>query len=465
MKKWWIFAVLAHAAAFGQPAVPKPDSFAYQSRIDLAGSAPFHQLVLPLAVYQGVRQADLADLRVFNGQGEVVPHALIRSEPVTTSQVTETPLPLFPIIAPSGKREGTADLLVQVRRNADGTLISVREPQASAAAQGVVVQGALLDASHAAAGVRSLKLEVGPTATPFHPLTVETSDDLQHWRLLKGDAQLVRLEHEGRRVEKNTVEWEADAGKYIRVLWRTPEQAPAITSAMASATRVATAAPAMTWTEPMAPVRTQNDSYEYTWQGRLPLEQLRIGLAQPNTLAPIRIQYFVPAASRRDRDSWETLAQTVAYRLQSPQGDVRSPDIPLNRPALDSLRLAVDGRIGGIGGAPTLQIGFVPDVLVFLARGEGPFKLAWGAAGVQNAALPASTLIPGYRGDTKLDALTARLQPVAIDAAPRAPAADARTVGPASKQVLWIVLIAGVLLLAGMTWALVKQMKSVRSGD
>jgi hypothetical protein len=150
--------------------------------------------------------------------------------------------------------------------------------------------------------------------------------------------------------------------------------------------------------------------------------------------------------------------------LQSPQGEVRSSDIVLNVSAVDRLRLTVDARSGGLGNAtPTLQIGFVPQVLVFLPRGEGPFTLAWGAPSVTDATLPAATLIPGYRSDQPLAASPATLQPVAVTApsavAPSAVAPRAATATVASTGVLWSVLIAGVLILAGMVWALVKQMK------
>ena len=71
-------ALLATSAAAQSPLTP--EDFAYRSVISLSGAGPFHQVALPLAVYEGVTSADLADLRVFNGQGEVLPYALLRSE-------------------------------------------------------------------------------------------------------------------------------------------------------------------------------------------------------------------------------------------------------------------------------------------------------------------------------------------------------------------------------------------------
>ena len=129
-------------------------------------------------------------------------------------------------------------------------------------------------------------------------------------------------------------------------------------------------------------------------------------------MAPVAIQRLVvDHGRRRERSFWQSLAQTVVYRLNSPEGEIRSPEIVLNSHSESQLRLAFDARGGGIGNVPpTLQVGFVPQQLVFLARGEGPFVLAWGAAKVENAALPVTTLVPGYGADKKLAASPATLQ-------------------------------------------------------
>ena len=62
-------------------AAPAPEDFA--SGLDLPGAADggAYSVALPLAVYEQLTRADLADLRVFNGPGEVVAHALRRPDP------------------------------------------------------------------------------------------------------------------------------------------------------------------------------------------------------------------------------------------------------------------------------------------------------------------------------------------------------------------------------------------------
>ena len=204
-----------------------PQSFTHQTRIELTGTGPFYQFIVPMAVYLGIERNDLGDLRVFNGQGEVLPHALLRPATTSVTQAKETPVPMFPIIGDQDPQEAMA---LEVRRNQDGTLVSLRTSTATPQRTGVV-RGLVLDTSRIRGDIRSLHLKMGDVTTPFHALSVETSNDLQQWRLLKNDAQIVRLTHAGQHIEKTTLEWNSVADKYLRLLWRSPELAPAILSA------------------------------------------------------------------------------------------------------------------------------------------------------------------------------------------------------------------------------------------
>lgn len=482
MKPAWVLTMLLCSAAVPAPSPPvRPDAFAHQARIEASGSGPFHELVLPLAVYQGVRRQDLGDLRVFNAAGEVLPHSLIRAEPTAVAQTQETALPLFPLLAATSPHNPAVrdDVSVEIRRKGDDTLVAVRQTERRAAPgtappTAPLMRGVVLDASQVQGQMRGLRLAFGASSQPFHPFTLESSDDLQHWRMLKADAQLVRLEHAGQQIERSHVDWDGPAGKYLRILWRTPQQAPTLNAAFAQTRQTANNPANPVWSAPLAPTRSQNDDYEYALPGQMPLQQLRIGLPQANSLAPLTVQYWVPETRHRHRNHrpyWQTATQTVVFRLQTPQGEVTSPDVLLNLPAQARLRLVVDKRGGGLGQVrPTLQIGFVPQRLVFLARGEGPFHLAWGAQKVADSALPVTTLIPGNAGDKPFAASLAQLHPMALPGSGVSSAGAPAAVGSSvrgfvdgsptlSRSALWAVLLAGVAVLAGMAWLLVKQMK------
>lgn len=94
---------------------PTPQSFAYGLELAISGSNPFHELELPLEVYQNVTRTDLGDIRVFNGNDDIVPHLLRkptrkfnRDGAISTSLQSTTGVPTFrahrsPSLIPTAK--------------------------------------------------------------------------------------------------------------------------------------------------------------------------------------------------------------------------------------------------------------------------------------------------------------------------------------------------------------------------
>lgn len=464
-----IFAALLATPASAEAPLG-PTSFAHQAGIKLSGVGPYHQVALPLAVYAGASRADLGDLRVFNGQGEVLSYALLRREAQAETTRSEVAVPFFPLLVPGPAATGEGEVAVTVRQGTDGTLVSVQRP-AAGAKSGTLVRGVVIDASQLSGSIRSLRLLTAPSAVPLHRYAIESSPDLQRWRPLKRDAQLVHLEHRGHRVDSDTVEWDSPADRYLRLLWADPGQAPEVSAVRLGVVETSFRQPQRIWSADIAPASVQGGVYDYAWVGQLPLDKLRINLPQINTLAPLAIQRQTTRFSRhrqRAEAHWETLTRTVAYRLQSPQGELRSDDIALHAGVENRLRLTVDAQGGAIGSEPPkLQIGFVPHVLVFLARGEGPFVLAWGASAVERADLPAATLMPGYDGRGQLSAAPASLAPLDTLAGPAAAPAGKATAGDGSlpaRWILWAVLGVGLLVLGAMARALTRQLRQDAAG-
>jgi hypothetical protein len=220
--------------------------------------------------------------------------------------------------------------------------------------------------------------------------------------------------------------------------------------------------------------------FEYQLPGQLPLEQLRINLPQVNLLLPFELQrescgYYTRRHGQRPQQecSWQTVLRDVAYRLQAGQGEARSGDLALSENIIGGrLRLRFDPRSGSIGhDAPTLQAGFVPLEVVFLARGAAPYSLAWGSTDVTPANLPLATLLPGYRSGTASPGSPASVQvtalaPIAATANGK-PAKESAAAAPGqSKWLLWSVLGVGLLALGLMARSLLAQLgKAKEAGE
>jgi hypothetical protein len=193
--------------------------------------------------------------------------------------------------------------------------------------------------------------------------------------------------------------------------------------------------------------------YWFDLQGQFPVDRMRLELPQQNTVA--RVAFL----SRPDpKQPWRAVINAVVYRLARQGGDVVSPDLAIFSGTDRYWLLRVDQTGGGLGnGTPKLSVGWVPQKLVFAARGNGPFQLAYGSAVALPATYSIETLVPDWRTEPRPRLGTAQALPeqlLAGEAALRPkPKRDYKVWG------LWAALVAGVLLLAWMAWRLARQMQ------
>ena len=105
-----------------------------------------------------------------------------------------------------------------------------------------------------------------------------------------------------------------------------------------------------------------------------------------------------------------------------------------------------------------LEIGWVPEQITFLARGSGPYQLAFGSAVANNAEQPVAELLRTLdRSETKVTPTAARIGERVVLGGD-----SSLHPGPAPlpwrRILLWAMLVGGVGLLAAMAMGLVRQM-------
>jgi hypothetical protein len=191
------------------------------------------------------------------------------------------------------------------------------------------------------------------------------------------------------------------------------------------------------------------------------VERIRFLLPQINTLTPAQI-----LARNNDKQPWHKLSDTVLYRLASKGAEFLSPDIDLEGEAISELQIKLDARAGGVGSTPPqIKFAIQPQQLVFLARGNGPFTLAWGMAGATANTLPLATLVPAYRYQDGLPGNLASIDVNKIDSTK--PLADRDTTNTQMdptiqrKWLLWGVLVAGSAALLLMAWKLIRTNENI----
>jgi hypothetical protein len=472
-------------AAQAQPVTSAP--------IALQGAGPYHRLTLPLAIYGRAAYGDLSDLRVRNAAGHAVPYAWLGNEAAAPRMASQA-VPIFAL--PDNAASGDTALAFSVRP--DGSLALGSK---SAAKPNDAVRW-LIDVSQVKGRLLQARFEIAPDARGLFGFRLEASDDLRQWRPVGGDEQLLRLTHGGQTIERMAV----DLGlrtRFLRLRWSDPQHAAPLAKVEVDSVQEVEPVAPIEWSGALKPERCAHDYCDYLLPRGLPMQSLRIDLADINTLAQVGVSGLVDAAPvsatpsqfvprnplyalRHQQPRTTTLPtgpgevpllDTVVYRLAQADGEARSPVLALDGAAYSRLRLRTSGPVSVLGATPPIiTVGATPRTLVFLAQGSAPFSLTWSATpakdSVQGAApgapLALSTLIPGYAADTRVaaDHASVTLPVAAVEAvvvAPTPAVPVAATHDPSRKWWLWGALGGGLLLLAGMARSLFASLRNNRA--
>lgn len=442
-------AVVALAPA-AWAAEPRPEAFGWSAPLALEGREAVYAAELPLAVYAGTLRRDLGDLRVFNGAGEAVPHALTAVAPPDAQARPLVELPIFPLWTAADAEVGA--LAVRIEQGKGGTIVGVQGADKSPRRPRLA--GYLLDASAVAEPLQALHVAWETPAGGFAGrVRVEASDDLARWAGVVADAPLVDLRHAGQTLAQRRIALGRAKARYLRISWAASQQTPQFTRVSAELEPARPALP-RAWHSAAGVALERPGEYLFDLGGHAPFDRLRLELPDANVVVPV--EFLVRSTPEAP---WRRVAAATVYRLVQRGETYASADTEIAPTRERHWLVRADVRGGGFGaGAPRLTAGFVPQRLLFVARGEGPFTLAFGAAGVAGAALAPSALVPGADNEVALKAAHATIG-TARERAQAQAAWYALAPGTWKRIALWAILVAGVAVLGWMAWRLGRRME------
>ena len=438
----------------------------------LAGTGPYYTLDVTLPARQLSASASLADLRVRNAAGETMAFAWVDvSTPPPVLQ--RVPARLYKVPLP---------------------------PSAASATAGAPRQAWIVDTQETGDDLLHLDLGLEHDTQGVYTLAIEASDDLQHWRALQLDAQLVQLEalpqvgaagalatQAGReRLGSDGIDLDEVPARYLRLTTTPRSGIPPLVSATITRTPHRPAPPPLQWSDPIAASVCEATSCDYPLPRNAALAAVQIAPSDVDTIGQVMVMGQVDAdrlppprhsllrgplhalrlkaerAPTQAGMAWDSAAMANVYWLTQPSGapDLHSPPVRLDGAPWRMLRLETFGPITQLGhAAPTIRIGIRPRQLVFVARGAGPFVLARAPANEPTAPMPLAQLMPGRAPDAALPEATATL--AAASPAPSAASVAASTAAskpaPSRAPWLWAALLAGLALMGGMAWSLLRK--------
>jgi hypothetical protein len=448
---------LATSATGTEQAPPKPLDFASGIPLELESGHALYETVLPTAVYRGVTRPDLGDVRVFNAAGQIAAHTVRRPTASGGPPPTEVSLAIFPLYAEQHERP--EQLAGRIVRRADGAIVELKLGNKTKAERRLVSY--LIDASALQEPIQSLLLD-WPTRDGrlLMRLDVTQSDDLVHWRAAATGATVASLRYGSHALEQRTVKLANVKAKYLQISWdssHAPLQLSRVTAQLAGKIEE----PEPEWTR-VTGTRDEEEAGAYVFDlgGYLPVERVRVVSAERNTMLQVSLSSRVSADGE-----WQTRARGLAYDLQVEGERLRSAPFEVGTAVRARYwRLVVAHAEESLGNsAPQLEIGWFPDQLLFVARGEGPFLLAYGNASIGPAPMGAEDLLRGSAiGEQTMKIASAQA------GAPRILGGEARLRLPEppppplpwKQWALWAVLVLAVIVLGWFALRLFQQLKT-----
>jgi hypothetical protein len=439
------------------------NDFAYGVEVTTTGEAAAYRVALPLAVYQAVVHADLSDVRVFNERGEPVPYRLERPRSQSTAQVTQTPLPLFTLRGDPGKALDAVRVTIEAGNTRVEVPASTRSLSNSTSASSSTARSAssgtadlpvasyVIDARSLSAPVAAFNLSWPADAPDFAGhVRIEASDDLGMWHTVVFNAPIANLHAGDARIIERRAELTPTKAKYWRLSWPDTPATFELTSVTAEPARDQVDVTRETVTVGGNPVAGKRGEFEFDLGAKLPVDRLTLELPEQNSI--VEVEMLSRAAPQ---STWRHVTRTGFYRLKNAANAELTNGLVAIEPTSDRYWLArVDMRGGGLGpSAPKLRAGWLPHDIVFLARGTGPFTLAYGSSAAQSVA--ALSGVP-----TTIAVANAALgEPHALGGAVRLEPVHQKLNFWSKTTVLWTVLAVGVAVLAFMAYRLARELK------
>lgn len=428
------------------------DDYAQQWPLTLGqADAGAYRVVLDSAVYQQLQSPALKDLVVTDVEGTPVAAALFDAEQPIAKAAGTKRVPWFALPSPFDPQPSDIASISEI--GADGSLRRVTLSNSNPTSNGVATSF-LVDISRLREPVHALQIAwIEGQETFDRPYRVSASDDLKRWRTVQDDAHLIELRNKDERIVRNRIEFQDVQAKYLRLDPLCRDNCSLdLVEVFAEPTSVATQS--WQWQDLAGKRVVSNDGsvfYEYEVKGRFPFELADLLLIGNST------NEWVLQSRDDQKKEWEVVApQLITFQLEGPAA--RSPP-----QALDGLRRDHYWRLqatnGPVNAAPTLRLGYRPEVVIFLAQAKPPYALLAGSARSSRVDAPLTQLLNALRAQRGQD-----WQPATATLGSGSALSGAQTAltpAPVERDwkawLLWALLIGGALMVAGFAFSLLKK--------
>lgn len=409
---------------------------------------PVCTLEIPDTVYRTVTRGDLGDIRIFNKEARVVPHAF-RYPETREKENKRVSVPVFPV---HGKISDAKDgFSMQVKTDENGAIVDIRSDQETGSY--AIIHYYLLDMTEIQGSPRALSFFWKKGEKGFaEVLSISQSSDLVHWNPLHQQASIAELYFGGHHLIRKRFPLPGKTENYLRIYWpKTLENVRLVRVEAELSGGIRKPEHKSARIRPVA-VSGASGSFLYDTGGKFPVNLLRLVMPEKNMAKKARIL----SSDQKDK-GFIPLANQVFYTIVIEGKTYETEPVRINQTSRRYYKVILPGDTPE-SLAPDLEIQWVPHEVFFLAQGQGPYLLAFGSAGILPPETGIRWLLRDF--DKNRKGLIGK-----VKTGKQVPLGGEKRLHPPKKAVNWkkwavfLVLIFGVLLLGWAAFTLYRQIE------
>lgn len=407
------------------------------------------EVVIPTTLLERLERDDLGDIRVFNAEGQAVPHQFFSQ--TAESQHSQQKLTFFPFT--KTQADNPAHIQIKVFQEGESQSVAVNSQQPRITAEKGKSESEYQYIIKNPERYKKLcKLSLDwQQARPSQVirLSLDSSNDLQSWQSLQRKATISKLDYADSQLLQPDVKFPCTTSRYLRLRWQ--DAMPNIQLlAVSGHYQNKTAMPQQTID--LGKPQVNNTLWYFEKPNAISFGELRFEAPQDGLL------YKGTLYSRPTEDSqWRYQTHFLQYRLQLSNTLHTSGAIGLRHSKDRYWKAELEGDVQFTASQlPSIKGQWQQQTLIYLAKGEGPFRLAYGNADIDYAENNSinSMIQSLQRAGEKPSLVTLN------DTVKNPQRLQIKKSPPWSQFGLWSVLLLGTALLAYMAYGLYRQMNA-----
>ncbi len=191
---------------------------------------------------------------------------------------------------------------------------------------------------------------------------------------------LAKFEVNNEKLEKNEIELQRSNFAYYRISWGNTNEEIKLTSVKAifasESVQVEEPLQWRTVSGSKVPSTSGPIVYQYDIEGYFPVSGLKVRFADKNSIARVSIE-----AANDQNGPWTFIQSPTFFTVVKEGAELSNLQVGMDGRRFRFWRLNLNSNPSGVGGRfPEISFGWRPNFARFLARGEGPFSVAYGSA-------------------------------------------------------------------------------------